>query len=215
MSKETRQRISDAKTGIIDKLQQKENLIKMRKIYYLKNINKIKEQVKKYRLNNVEKIRKSKMEYSLKNKDKLSNYHKIWRENNKEKLSEYFIKNKEKISKNHTRYILDRRRVDIQFKLQCNLRSRLTRAIKNNQKVGSAINDLGCTIDEFKIWIENHFQRGMTWDNWSLGGWHIDHKTPLANFDLTNREQFLIACHYTNLQPMWASDNIKKSNKIL
>ena len=54
----------------------------------------------------------------------------------------------------------------------------------------------------------------MTWDNWSLVGWHIDHEIPLYAFDLTDREQLLRACHYTNLQPMWAIDNLEKSNKL-
>ena len=48
----------------------------------------------------------------------------------------------------------------------------------------------------------------MSWDNY--GQWHIDHIKPLAEFDLTNRPQFLAACHYTNLQPLWASANHKK-----
>ena len=55
----------------------------------------------------------------------------------------------------------------------------------------------------------------MTWDNYGYYGWHIDHITPLASFDLTNRQQLLEACHYTNLQPMWAKDNMTKSDKIL
>jgi len=91
--------------------------------------------------------------------------------------------------------------------------------IKRNQKSGSAIRDLGCSIDELKFYIEGQFQQGMTWDNWGVIGtgkkWNIDHKIPLAFFDLTDRKQFLVACHYTNLQPLWALENIRKSNKIL
>ncbi len=55
----------------------------------------------------------------------------------------------------------------------------------------------------------------MTWDNYGLYGWHIDHIKPLASFDLTDREQFLEACHYTNLQPLWAEENLSKGNKII
>lgn len=54
----------------------------------------------------------------------------------------------------------------------------------------------------------------MSWDNWSLKGWHIDHIYPLSKFDLTDPKEFKKACHCTNLQPLWATENIIKSAKI-
>lgn len=110
-------------------------------------------------------------------------------------------------------YVKSRKSKDVNFKLSLLLRSRLVVALKGNYRSGSAIRDLGCTLDEFRIYMESLFQPGMSWDNWSRTGWHIDHIIPLANFDLTDREQLLKACHYTNLQPLWASDNIRKGNK--
>jgi hypothetical protein len=89
-----------------------------------------------------------------------------------------------------------------------NLRSRLRLALRNDQKVGSAIRDLGCTIPELRIYLEGQFQPGMTWDNY--GEWHIDHKEALAKFDLSDRTQLLKACHFTNLQPLWAASNFSK-----
>jgi hypothetical protein len=53
----------------------------------------------------------------------------------------------------------------------------------------------------------------MSWDNWTTDGWHIDHIKPLASFDLTDRQQLLLACHYTNLQPLWAIDNLSKGDR--
>jgi hypothetical protein len=52
----------------------------------------------------------------------------------------------------------------------------------------------------------------MTWENWSVNGWHIDHIKPLSSFDLTDTEQLKEACSYNNLQPLWAKDNLKKSD---
>ena len=77
---------------------------------------------------------------------------------------------------------------------------------------GSAVRDLGCSIPEFMIYIESLFQPGMSWDNRRT--WHIDHVIPLAAFDLTDPEQFKQACHYTNLQPLWATENLRKSAKL-
>lgn len=98
-------------------------------------------------------------------------------------------------------------------KLRNNLRSRLNKAIKNEYRTSSAVNDLGCSIEEFKLYIESLFKSGMTWNNWSRTGWHIDHIIALAKFDLTNPEQLKKAVHHTNLQPMWAEDNWSKGIK--
>lgn len=100
-------------------------------------------------------------------------------------------------------------------RIRNNLRGRLYQAIKRNYKAGSAISDLGCSIEEFKIYIEKQFKEGMTWDNWSRTGWHIDHITPLDSFDLDKKEEFTVACHYSNLRPLWAKDNLSKGCKSL
>lgn len=104
------------------------------------------------------------------------------------------------------KYHKERYNSDIQYKLTKLIRNRLKRGIKN----GSAVRDLGCTIPEAKIHIEKQFKKGMTWKNWNLKIWHIDHIKPLSEFDLTDREQFLKAVHYSNLQPLWAFDNLSK-----
>jgi hypothetical protein len=107
-------------------------------------------------------------------------------------------------------YYNKRYKEDLYYRLRITMRNRLRFAIKSNQKKGSAIRDLGCTIPELRVHLEKQFQNGMTWDNWAVDGWHIDHKIPLTFFDLTIRGQLLKAVHYTNLQPMWAGENLSK-----
>jgi hypothetical protein len=124
----------------------------------------------------------------------------------------YNAKNKEKIRKQKLEYWHYKYETDINFRLKAILRSRITKLVRGESKNGSALRDLGCSLDELKIHLENQFQDGMSWDNY--GEWHIDHIVPLASFDLTDREQFLKACHYTNLQPLWAEDNLKKGARL-
>ena len=88
-------------------------------------------------------------------------------------------------------------------------------AIKKNYKRGSTVRDLGCTIPELLIHIESQFKKGMTWSNWGMFGWHIDHIKPLYSFNLSNKEKFLEAVHYTNLQPLWAKENLVKNKNVL
>lgn len=86
--------------------------------------------------------------------------------------------------------------------LAASLRQRLSVAIRNHAKAGSAVNDLGCSIDELIKHIEMQFHHGWTWDKSSWGPvWQIDHIKPLATFDLFDREQFLAANHWSNLRP--------------
>jgi hypothetical protein len=127
------------------------------------------------------------------------------------KRKEYYIKNKEKIITQNSKYKRNRKKFDIPYKISDNLRTRLYLAIKNGQKTGSAIRDLGCSIEELKIYLKSKFHPNMTWDNY--GKWHIDHVKPLSKFNLIDFEELKKACHYTNLQPLWAIDNLKKGNK--
>lgn len=70
---------------------------------------------------------------------------------------------------------------------------------------------LGCGIAKLKAHLAKNFEPGMTWDNW--GDWHIDHIKPLTAFNLNDNEELEKACHYSNLQPLWARDNLRKSDQ--
>ena len=111
------------------------------------------------------------------------------------------------------KYKYDRRRRDEAFRIAHNLRSRLPSIIRHSVKSGSFVRDLGCSVEELKSYLESKFQPGMSWGNYGLYGWHIDHISPLVKFDLTKREELLKAVNYTNLQPLWAKDNLSKGFK--
>ena len=142
--------------------------------------------------------------YYANNKGKLLAMCEEWRKNNREAWNAYMRV-----------YVANRKANDPSFRIRINLRSRVHGAIHRDFRKVSAIRDLGCSIDEFKSYIEAHWSPGMTWENWGNGNgcWSLDHIRPLASFDLTDREQFLAACHYTNYQPLWATDNIRKGAK--
>jgi hypothetical protein len=85
--------------------------------------------------------------------------------------------------------------------------------LKGLTKTNKTFTIVGCTPAELKIHLEKQFKPGMTWWNHTPKGWHIDHIIPLASAETLEETEKL--AHYTNLQPMWAKDNIKKSNKII
>jgi hypothetical protein len=88
--------------------------------------------------------------------------------------------------------------------------------VRGKLKGGSAVRDLGCSTDEFRIYLESLFTGGMSWDNYGKqeGQWSIDHHMPLYAFNLEDRQHFLLANHYLNLRPMWHKENREKGYKI-
>ena len=89
-------------------------------------------------------------------------------------------------------------------------------AIKKGVKVGSAVRDLGCSVQELKMYLEGLFRAGMTWETWGRGAgkWHIDHVKPLASFDLSDPAQAAAAVHFSNLQPLWEKENLAKGSRV-
>lgn len=122
-----------------------------------------------------------------------------------------FFKNKRYLY--NRQYEQKRIKDDLSFKLSKRIRSRVSKVVSKNIRLGSAIKDLGCSLEELKAYLESKFLPGMSWSNYGHKGWHIDHIKPLCSFDLTNPEQFKKACHYTNLQPLWWYENLSKISK--
>ena len=160
---------------------------------------------RKKRLEQQARWRKQHRQYGKEYSKKWAEEHPAWR---KESQKSWRKKNP-----NYTNiYRREKYQSDLNYKLSCILRARQTAALKGKAKQGSAVKALGCTMDEAWNHIEQLFQPGMTREN--HGKWEFDHIIPLSSFDLEDREQYLKAFHYTNLQPLWKSDNRSKGAKI-
>lgn len=168
-----------------------------------------------YKKNNHDKILNGYKEYREKNNEKIKNSRKEYVKNNQEKISEYkkqyYLINKDYFLK----WEKNKRDIDELFKLSGNVRKRLNKffKVKNFKKSNKTIDIVGCTPQELKTHLERQFQDGMSWDNYGFYGWHIDHIIPLSSAQ--NEEEIYKLCHYTNLQPLWAKDNLSKGDKLL
>jgi hypothetical protein len=136
----------------------------------------------------------------------------VWRNKNREKYrlkqQSWITAHPEQHLKNQREYKQNRTKTDLLYKLKRRIRSRLGRIKFNNST--RTTDWLGCSIADLKIYLENKFQAGMTWNNY--GQWHIDHIIPLAS--AIDEQETLKLCHYTNLQPLWAKDNLSKGNNL-
>jgi hypothetical protein len=159
-----------------------------------------------------------KKKYSVLNKEK-ENIRKIkWKINNPDKIrkskQKYYQTNKFKEIKRNTNYINKKKKNNEVFKLSCIVRSRISEFLKSNNitKRNKTFDIVGCTPEFLKEYLEKQFTEGMSWE---LMGKHIhiDHIIPLSSA-ITEEEVYKL-CHYTNLQPLWAEDNLKKSNKMV
>ncbi len=102
------------------------------------------------------------------------------------------------------------------YRIRTNLSTRLRRILKGlgGNKADSIRGLIGCSLAELVKHIESKWQTDMSWENYGPYGWHIDHIMPCASFDLTDLEQQKACYHWTNLQPLWAADNISKSDRL-
>lgn len=151
---------------------------------------------KKNYIKNKEKILAQKSLYAAKHKKEKAEYDKIYRQKNKKRIQAL---QKEWSKKS------------IKHRIISNLRRRLHHVLKGNVKSEKTLSLIGCSSEFLKEYIENKFQEGMSWENY--GEWHIDHIKPCSLFDLSDPKQQKECFNYTNLQPLWATDNLKKSCK--
>lgn len=106
---------------------------------------------------------------------------------------------------------------NINFRLAVRLRNRMNNMLRNSgtAKHIKMSELMGGSVEDIKNHIESQFMEGMTWGNHGVRGWHIDHIKPCASFDLTDIEEQKKCFHFTNLQPLWAHDNLVKNGRIL
>lgn len=164
-------------------------------------------------------------EYRAKNRERLlilqRAQSKKWRENNKEKVKSIRAKYNGSL-KGQLKSLQYRRAyykanpdkmVKYRKKLSSKMRTRIYVALHSRylNKRGHTVELLGCSIEELKSFLTLKFLDGMTWEN--HGKWHIDHKRPCASFNLVDPAEQKLAFHYSNLQPLWAKDNLIKSSK--
>lgn len=175
-----------------------------------------KKRIDRYRNKNREKIREKDREYIKNNKDIIRERNVKYYYKNKEKeierVRKYQENNKEKIVNKRNIYCKEKYDNDILYKLQVNVRNRVRAFFKSIEmaKNNSTFDIVGCTPEELKIYIESLFIEGMNWENHGIYGWHIDHIIPLSS--AKTEEEIYKLCHYTNLQPLWATDNYKKGD---
>jgi len=177
--------------------------LKKQKIqFYLSNHKESREKQKEYRELNRDKINAQKREHYQLNKERLIKNSSDYKKNNRKRYNDLKI---------------NRKKNDPLYKLRITVSERIRQALKYHlagtyKKKDSTIELLGCSIDELKTHLQNQFKEGMTWQN--HGEWHIDHIIPCAAFDLSKKEDCLKCFNYKNLQPLWAHENLSKSDKI-
>lgn len=176
------------------------NVKEYNKKYYQQNKEEIFNQKKKYYLKNKEQIKKKRSKYYLKNKEKCLKASFKYRINNKKRYAKmYYIYQKNKLKK------------DKNYLLRHRLGTRIYLALKGINKSKTTMKLIGCSIEKFKKHLASKFTKGMSWNNY--GKWHIDHIIPCASFDLSKASEQCKCFHYTNLQPLWARENLKKGKK--
>jgi hypothetical protein len=161
---------------------------------------------KKFVKNNPEKVREGKLKHYRENRDKILQQKKEYRKRNRPAIREY----QKEYNKHYVPYKL---LTDKIYKIKYVIRKLIAHSIWNKgyTKKSRTFEILGISYEEFSLYMERQFVKGMSWDN--HGEWHIDHIIPIATAH--TEDDVIRLNHYTNLQPLWAKDNLSKGSKIL
>jgi hypothetical protein len=182
------------------------------KEYRIKNLDLLKEKSKyRYWNGGKEKSLAANRLYHLKNKEKRNRVSREISERDKEKIKIRRLQNKERNNKINRDYARIRCQNDPLFKFKKNIRRSTSEAFSKGKKNKKSLEILGCSLEHAFLYIESLFKPGMNWSNYG-SEWHIDHIIPLASAKTIEETEKL--CFYTNLQPLWARENILKSNKM-
>ena len=172
---------------------------KYHKQWYLKNKEHKKQYDIKYRKEIYNKIRREKRKNDPEHRKKIN-----------EARNKYGKRPEQKIKRNQ--YLRNKLKTDFNYKLIHTIRVRIKDVLRGHSKSDSTINMLGCTINELWKHLESTFKQGMTKENHGL--WHVDHIIPCSSFDLSKPEEQAKCFHYSNLQALWAHENLSKGSKV-
>ena len=140
----------------------------------------------------------------------IKDYNFINKEKRARQTKDYYLKNKTKVNSYRVKYEKQRRSKDSLYKFKQELRKDIQKYIKRSgfSKSSKGFSILGLSPEDYKLYIQSMFTKGMSWDN--KGEWHIDHIIPISS--AKSKEEAEILNHYLNLKPLWAKDNLYKSN---
>jgi len=176
--------------------------------YYQKHKKKIKIRSKHYRSSHKKYLKIWRRKHYQKNKQKLLTQMKEYRQTHKEEIKKYAKKycqqNRKQLNKYCREYLKN-----IEKRLTHNFRNRIWTVLKSNVKSAHTVKLIGCSVKILKQHLQKQFKKGMNWDNY--GKWHIDHIKPCVSFDLSKPKEQRRCFNYSNLQPLWASENLSKN----
>ena len=147
-----------------------------------------------------------------KNKERLCRQSREFYAENREHVLQLAKDNKDSINVTRRKYTKRKRREDPEFRIKCVLKARISSLI-GGRKNASTADLIGCSSRYIIEHLEGLFVTNMSWDNYGLKGWHVDHRKPCDAFNLLEPEDQRLCFNWRNLQPLWAPENLSKSNK--